>query len=95
MLAKERERLAGEIASNVTGKPFDPVDPDASEYWSRPVYRLRIETVARRRRNSSAGLWYVYYALLDVQKTGVPDTMMVLSMRHSASQLPGAANSTD
>ena len=35
------------------------------------------------------------YALLDVQKTGKPDTMMVLSMRHSASHLPGAVNSTD
>lgn len=87
---KETARLAEEIAENVTGKPFDPVDPDASAHFSQSVYRLRIETARRRARRNSAGLWYAYYVLLNVAGQGKPDTMKLLALRHSAARPIGA-----
>ena len=79
------ERLAEEIAESVTGKPFDPLNAAASVYWSQPVYRLVIETSARRARRSGAGRWHAYYALQDVAGQGKPDTVKMLAIRHSAS----------
>ena len=55
-------RLAREISQNITGKPFDPVDPVASARWAQPVYRMRVETADKRARYSSARLWYVLLA---------------------------------
>ena len=76
-------RLAEEVAENETGKPFDPVDEAASVHFSRPTYRLRIETAKRRAKRSTAGFWYAYYTLKDVAETGKPDTLYVYAIRHS------------
>ena len=84
VFAKEVERLAEEITANQTGKPFDLPDEAASIRYAKPVYRLRIETATNRRRGSSTGLWYAYFALLDAQHTGKPDTMQIVTFRHSA-----------
>ncbi len=77
--------LAGEVADNDTGKPFDQPDPAASIRFAKPVYRLRVET-AKRKRGNSAGLWFAYYALIDVSTGAKPDTMQVVAFRHSAAQ---------
>jgi len=80
----EAARLAGEVEGNENGKPFDQPDGAASIRYAKPVYRLRVETAARRARRSNTGLWYAYYALLDVSGRGKPDTMQVITIRHSA-----------
>jgi len=89
-IVQEAERLGGEIAANITGKPFQTMDEEASVHWSQPVYRLRIETVRGRKRNTATGLWYLYYGLQDTKNTGKPDTMQVLALRHSASRPIGS-----
>ncbi len=81
--------LAQEIAASDHGKPFGTPDPVASVRWAQPVYRLRVETAAKRRRGSSAGLWYAYYALHDKGGAGKPDTLHVFSFVHSATEPMG------
>ncbi len=49
--------LARKVADNESGKPFGQPDEAASIRYSQPVYRLRVETAARRGRSSPAGLW--------------------------------------
>lgn len=78
--------LAEEVANNENGKPFDQPDAVASVHYSQPVYRLRVETSVRRKRGSSAGLWFAYYSLRDKSASGKPDTMHVHAFRHSAAQ---------
>ena len=84
-LSSATVRLAAEVAENENGKPFDPIDEAASVHFSRPTYRLRIETAKRRAKRYSTGLWYAYYTLKDVAGTGKPDTLYVYALRHSAS----------
>jgi hypothetical protein len=84
IIAQTAERLAKEIASDEFSKPFQSPDESASVRWAQPVYRLSVETSPRRRRGSSAGLWYLYYALHDKANTGKPDTMLMYAFRHSA-----------
>jgi len=79
-------QLADEIADNETGKPFDTPDEAASIRWGQPVYRLRVETAMKRRRGSSAGLWYAYYSLRDTMGTGKPDTLRIHAFRHSTAR---------
>ncbi len=76
--------LAEEVADNDTGKPFDQPDAAASIRYSQPVYRLRIETATKRKRGSSAGLWFAYYALRAKSATDKPDTLYIHAFRHSA-----------
>lgn len=92
--AQEVERLAEEITANTTGKAWQPIDEAASVKWSQPVYKLRVETGARRRRGSSTGLWYAYYTLVDASDAGAPDTMQVLAFRHSAARPIGTDSDT-
>ncbi len=94
VLAKATARVAEEIVDNETGKPFDKIDEAASVHWAQPVYRLSIETATKRRRGSSAGLWYVYYALQDVNGIGKPHTLYILAFRHSAARPTGTDGGT-
>ncbi len=89
-IVREAERLAAEITANRNGKPFQPMDEAASVYWSQPVYRPRIETAQKRKRNTATGLWYLYYALQNSGDTEKPDTMQILALRHSASRPIGS-----
>ena len=63
-----RDRIAREIAEE--GRPFDPPDEVASYAMTQTIYRLRVETSKKRSRRSSAGLWYVLYALRDTDGDG-------------------------
>ncbi|MBC7808670.1 MAG: hypothetical protein H7145_21255 [Akkermansiaceae bacterium] len=54
-----------------------------------------METAAKRRRGSGTGLWYAYFALLDVQGGGRPDTMQVVTFRHSAARQIGTDGDMD
>ncbi len=78
------ERTSQEIASH--GKPFDAPNEIASLRFARVVYRERLETNRKRRRGSSSGLWYVYYALHGQTATSGADSLEVLAVRHSASE---------
>jgi plasmid stabilization system protein ParE len=78
------QRIPQEIEQ--IGKPFHSLDEPAPLHYARPVYRERIETVKRRARRSSTGLWYVYYTLEDRGKTGTPNTIVILRIRHSAAR---------
>jgi hypothetical protein len=55
------QRVADEIADN--GKPFDRTHEAASLQFAQPVYRVKVSLSRTRSRGSSAGLWYVFYAL--------------------------------
>ncbi|WP_309707336.1 type II toxin-antitoxin system RelE/ParE family toxin [Armatimonas sp.] len=57
---------------------------DASLGLSRPTYRTRFETVAKRARRSSVGVWYVFYWLIDGDGDRVPETLRVLAIRHGS-----------
>ncbi|MBC8140182.1 MAG: hypothetical protein H7Y38_01935 [Armatimonadetes bacterium] len=85
-LAEAATQIAKEIADNETGKPFDAPDEAASIKWAQPMYRLRVETATKRKRGSSAGLWYAYYSLRDNSDTGKPDTLRIHAFRHSAAR---------
>ena len=78
------ERVAAEIAEY--GKVFDRTDEGASLRFAAPVYRVDVLVGKSRARRSSAGLWYVFYTLVDRAGIGRPDTMYVVAVRHSASR---------
>ena len=75
------ERLAGSVSG--IGRLPAP-DAAASLHFSRPVFQHRFTTAAKKRRNSSASVWRVFYALADRDSDGRPDTLSVLSVRHGA-----------
>lgn len=77
-------RIAGQIVEN--GRPFDARNETASLRFARPVYRERVEMSKSRSRRSSAGLWYVYYSLEDRHRSGNADTLVIVAVRHAASQ---------
>ena len=87
------EQIAREIAT--VGVPFHAPDEQASLYFARPVYRLKLETSKTRARRSSTGLWYVYYGLKDSTGQGTkPDTLSVVAIRHSGAP-PLSVENTD
>lgn len=94
MLQIECEHLARDRAENGTDKPLANPDPIASIRWSQPVYRLKIETARKRRRGSSAGLWYAYYGLVRKESRIV---LQVYALRHSAAAplTPGMESEND
>lgn len=83
-ISAARDRIAREIAEN--GRPFDSPDEAASYAMTQTVYRLKVETSKKRSRRSSAGLWYVLYALRDTDGDGVIDTLRVHRVLHSAAR---------
>ena len=76
--------LAEEIAQSENGRMTRPENAEASIYFSRPVYRHSLETGKHRQRRSSAGLWYIFFAVTDEDADGTPDTLRIFSVRHSA-----------
>ena len=90
-----RTRVAEEIDSNEFGTPNRLPDESASKLYFQPIYRLEIQT-AKRRRGTSTGLYFAYYALRhSVAGLSKPDTMRILSFRHSASRPIGEASEDD
>ena len=81
---KTCERVAAEIAES--GRVFDRTDEGASLRFAAPVYRVDVLVGKSRARRSSAGLWYVFYTLVDRAGIGRPDTMFVVAVRHSAAR---------
>ncbi|MBC7806921.1 MAG: hypothetical protein H7145_12310 [Akkermansiaceae bacterium] len=79
-----RVRIAHEILEE--GKPLDSPDEAASYALTQTVYRLGVETARKRARRSSAGLWFVFYALRDTNGDGVIDTFRVLRLIHSVAR---------
>lgn len=85
--------IAEEIVSH--GKPSSPMHEAASVRFSRPIYRLDVAVTKARARRSSAGLWYVFYALEDRANIGRPDTLAVVAVRHSAARPFGVEEDAD
>jgi len=87
-LEEELTSLAQSIATEIaeSGRYRAPVHEPASAYFARPVYRHSVSTTKKRARRSSAGLWHVYFELQDRNRRGLPDTLIVHSIQHSASR---------
>ena len=56
----------------------------ASLHFSRPVFSARFQTGKTTRKRSSAGVWYLFYDLVDTDADGFPDLLWVLAVRHAA-----------
>ncbi len=88
-LAQECMAVAEQITQ--TGVPSKRIHEQVSVYRSRPTFRLDVQTTKKRARRSGAGLWYVYYSIVDADADGVPDTLLVYAVEHSTAQ-PFAIN---
>lgn len=86
-LAETSARLGEKIAA---GRPLPAPDEAASLTFSRPVYQTVFVTNRKRARRSSAGVWRVFFDLLDTSSSGGSggraDTLRVLAVRHGAAQ---------
>lgn len=67
----------------------------ASLHFSRPVFSARFRTGKASGRRSSAGVWYLFYDLVDHDADGFPDLLRVLAVRHAASAPIWQQNPTD
>lgn len=65
------------------GFPPSP-NEDASLALSRPTYRAKFETVKKRSRLSSVGVWYVFFWLIDGDGDRIPETLIVVNVRHGS-----------
>lgn len=65
------------------GFPPTP-NEDASLALSRPTYRAKFETTKKRSRFSSVGVWYMFFWLIDGDGDRVPETLMVVTVRHGS-----------
>ncbi len=80
------QNIADRLAGTAAGLGRLPMhDAAASLHFSRPVFQHRFTTAGKqRKRGSSAGVWRVFYALVDRDGDGRADTLSVLSLRHAA-----------
>lgn len=83
-IAQEMDAVRAQIRAD--NRPAKRIDQAASVYNARPMFRLDIRTSPRRGRGQSSGLWYVYYALDDLNNDGEPDTFSVITVQHSTAQ---------
>ena len=88
-LSQECVAVAEQITQ--TGTPLKQIHEQVSVYRSRPTFRLDVRTTKRRARRRGAGLWYVYYSIVDANGDGNPDTLLVYAVEHSTAQ-PFAIN---
>jgi hypothetical protein len=65
------------------GFPPSP-NEDASLALSRLTYRAKFETTKKRSRLSSVGVWYVFFWLIDGDGDQVPETLLVVTVRHGS-----------
>jgi len=56
-----------------------------SVYFARPIYRHVMQTVKRRARRSSAGVWHIYYEVR-VETDKERSALVVHSIQHGASE---------
>ncbi|MBC7808662.1 MAG: hypothetical protein H7145_21215 [Akkermansiaceae bacterium] len=78
------QSVAREIAD--TGRYHKRVDIPASAYYTRPIYRLDLQTTKKRTRRSGSGLSHIYQAAADVNNDGTPETIVIVPVEHSGSQ---------
>lgn len=66
---------------------FHPVnDEAASLYFARPVFQELVSATKKRQRRSNASTWRILYDVADADRDGLPDTLRVLAIRHSAAR---------
>lgn len=101
-LQRELDDLCQSVADRLSGSAaglgrLPMPDAAASLHFSRPVFQHRFTTAAgKRKRSSSAGVWRIFYALVDKDGDGRPDTLSVLSLRHGgAAPLAPLADESD
>jgi hypothetical protein len=81
--------LCSELSEKITtGRP-PQIDEKASLGLIRPAFEERFYTSAKKpARRSNAGVWRVFYALLDADGDNQPETLLVLRVFHAAAELP-------
>jgi plasmid stabilization system protein ParE len=81
--------LCSELPEKIaTGRPPQR-DEKASLGLIRPAFQERFYTGAKKpTRRSSAGVWRVFYALLDADGDNQPEALLVLRVFHAAAELP-------
>ncbi|WP_395090787.1 hypothetical protein [Armatimonas sp.] len=78
--------LCRQVAADIQQKIPLQTDELASIYYSRPVFMHLLQTGKTRKRRSSAGLWRLYYDIVDQDRDGAPDTLRFLSVYHAAAR---------
>lgn len=82
MIDRELPGLCYSVAERlITGLLPPRPDEEASEGFSRPVYKELLFTSGRNR--SGAGGWRVYFALSDEDGDGDTDTLSVVAIAHA------------
>ena len=81
--------LCSELPAKITtGRPPQR-DEKASLGLIRPAFQERFYTGTKKpARRSSAGVWRVFYALLDADGDNHPEALLVLRVFHAAAELP-------
>ena len=82
-LARELVALCADIAERLaSGSNLPTIDEEASLAFSRPAYKHLFTTAAsgKRKRGQNAGVYLVFYELLDF------NTLQVIGLRHGAAE---------